>query len=63
MAGVRLLAIQVTDYRLIASVDCQTDLEFCRAADHASSVPDFDRLNKLRLHVTGQFNAAHDFRP
>ena len=63
MAGVRLLAILVTDYRRIASVDCQTDLEFCRAADRASSVMDFDRLNKPRLHIAGQFNAAHDFRP
>ena len=59
----RLLAIQITDYRLIASVDCQTDLEFCRAADRASSVMHFDRLNKPRLHIAGQFGTAHNFRP
>ena len=63
MAGVRLLAILVTDYRRIASVDCQTDLEFCRAADRASSVMHFDRLNKPRLHIAGQFGTAHNFRP
>jgi len=40
-----------------------SSLEFYRAADRASSVMYFDRLNKPRLHIAGQFGTAHNFRP